>query len=158
MILETERLTLRPWQKTDAESLYLYAKDSAVGPAAGWLPHTSIENSLEIIEHVLSVKETYAVCLKEDSIAIGSIGIMIGKQSSLNLPDCEGEIGYWIGVPFWGQGLMPEACMEIIRHGFEDLGLETLWCGYFDGNENPNECRKSVVFNITIQMKIYIAI
>lgn len=61
MELRTERLILRPWEESDAESLYEYAKDPAVGPIAGWPPHTSVENSLEIIRGVLSEKETYAV-------------------------------------------------------------------------------------------------
>lgn len=59
MELITERLILRPWKETDAESLYKYAKDPAVGPIAGWPVHTSVENSLEIIRNVLSADETY---------------------------------------------------------------------------------------------------
>ena len=96
--------------------------------------HTSVENSREIIRGVLSAEETYAVCLKEDGKAIGSIGLMIGTASNLNLPDTEGEIGYWIGVPFWGQGFIPEAVKELLCHGFEDLKLNKIWCGYFEGN------------------------
>lgn len=141
MILYTERLILRPWADSDAESLYEYARDDRVGPIAGWPVHTSVENSREIIRTVLSVPETYAVCLKEDNKAIGSVGLKIGKKSILDLPDAEGEIGYWIGVPFWGQGLIPEAVREIIRHAFEDLGFETLWCGYFDGNEKSRHAQ-----------------
>ena len=49
MILETERLILRPWDESDAEDLYRYASDPAVGPIAGWPVHTSVENSREII-------------------------------------------------------------------------------------------------------------
>ena len=60
MIIKTERLILRPWEESDAEDLYLYAKDERVGPAAGWLPHTSVENSRKIIKTVLSEPETYA--------------------------------------------------------------------------------------------------
>ena len=48
-MIETERLILRPWLETDAESLYEYAKEPAVGPIAGWPVHSSVENSLEII-------------------------------------------------------------------------------------------------------------
>lgn len=73
MTFETERLILRPWNEVDAESLYEYAKDPLVGPIAGWPVHTSVENSREIIKNVLSADETYAVCLKEDNRAIGSI-------------------------------------------------------------------------------------
>ena len=146
MILYTERLILRPWEDSDAESLYEYARDDRVGPIAGWPVHTSVENSREIIRTVLSVPETYAVCLKEDNKAIGSVGLKIGKKSILDLPDTEGEIGYWIGTPFWGQGLIPEAVREIIRHAFEDLGFETLWCGYFDGNEKSRNAQEKCGF------------
>ena len=59
---------------------------------------------------------------------------MLGKDSNLKLPDHDAELGYWIGVPYWGQGLIPEAAKELIRFGFEDLKLNKIWCGYFDGN------------------------
>lgn len=134
MEFTTERLILRPWQESDAESLYEYAKNPAVGPVAGWPVHTSVDNSREIIRTVLTAEETYAVCLREDKKAIGSIGLMTGKASNLDIAEDEGEIGYWIGVPFWGQGLIPEACRELIRYAFSDLKLKKLWCGYFDGN------------------------
>lgn len=54
--LETQRLLLRPWAESDAEELYRYARDEKVGPVAGWPPHTSVENSLEIIRDVLDRK------------------------------------------------------------------------------------------------------
>ena len=134
LILETERLILRPWAESDAEDLYKYAKDPLIGPIAGFPAHTSIENSREIIKNVLSAPETYAVVLKETGKPVGSIGIMLKDNSNLKLNSDEGEIGYWIGVPYWGKGLIPEAMEEILRYGFEDLSLEKIWCGYFDGN------------------------
>ena len=81
MTFTTERLILRPWEETDAESLYEYARDPRVGPIAGWPVHTSVENSLEIIKNVLSAPETYAVCLKSDNRAIVSIGLISPMQS-----------------------------------------------------------------------------
>lgn len=102
MILETERLLLRPWEERDAEDLYRYASHPDVGPIAGWPVHTSVENSREIIREVLSAPETYAVVLKENGHPVGSIGLMIGETSNIGLPKTEGEIGYWIGVPYWG--------------------------------------------------------
>ena len=131
MILETKRLILRPWCEDDAEDLYKYASDPEVGPPAGWPPHTSVENSREIIRNVLSATETYAVCLKEDGKAIGSIGL---HRNDLAEDDDEYELGYWIGKPFWGQGLIPEAARELLRYAFEDLGMNRIWCGYYDGN------------------------
>ena len=146
MIFSTDRLLLRPWAEADAESLYENARDSRVGPIAGWPVHTGVENSREIIRGVLSAPETYAVCLKEDNRAIGSIGLMVGKQSNLDLPDTEGELGFWIGVPFWGQGLIPEAARALIRRAFADLGLQTLWCGYFDGNGKSRRVQEKCGF------------
>lgn len=135
MILKTDRLILRHWKDEDAEQLYKYAKDPNVGPIAGWPVHTDVQNSRQIIKDVLSAEETYAIVLKDEDLAIGSIGLMVGKKSNLTLGEDEGEIGYWIGVPYWGQGLIPEAVQEIIRHGFQELGLKVIWCGYFDGNK-----------------------
>ena len=146
MILDTKRLILRPWQESDAESLYKYASDPTVGPAAGWPPHTSVENSREIIRDVLSAPETYAVIDRETGCAVGSIGLMIGGASNIGLPETEGEIGYWIGVPYWGQGLIPEAVREMLRYAFEVLQLEKIWCGYFDGNEKSKRVQEKCGF------------
>ena len=134
MILETGRLILRRWEEADAEELYQYAKDPAVGPIAGWPPHTSVENSREIIRDVLTAPETYAVMLKETGKPVGSIGIMFGKNGNAPMGEQEAEIGYWIGVPYWGQGLIPEAVRELLRRCFEDLNCTAVWCGYYDGN------------------------
>ena len=142
----TERLLLRPWLGSDAEDLYQYAKDPAVGPIAGWKPHTSVENSREIIRYILSAEGTYAVCLKSDRKPVGCVGLTVGEASNFHLPDTEGEIGYWIGVPFWGQGLIPEAVREIIRHGFEDMKLDKIWCGYFEGNDRSRRVQEKCGF------------
>lgn len=146
MVLETKRLILRPFAESDAESVYEYAKDPAVGPIAGWYPHTSVENSRQIIRDVLAVPETYALCLKPDNRAIGAVGLMTGGKSNMALQVNEGEIGYWLGAPFWGQGLMPEAVSALIRHAFDDMHLEALWCGYFDGNEKSRRCQEKCGF------------
>ena len=49
---------------------------------------------------------------------LDSIGLMIGEKSNFDIEDDEGEIGYWIGVPYWGMGLIPEAVRELLRRGF----------------------------------------
>ena len=72
---------------------------------------------------------------------------MIGARSDKEIPDTEGEIGYWIGVPFWGKGLIPEAVRELVRHGFEDLNLDKIWCGYFDGNEKSKRVQEKCGFS-----------
>lgn len=146
MTFETQRLILRPWTEDDAEALYRYASDPRVGPAAGWPVHTSVENSRDIIRDVLSAEGTYAVVPKNVGHPVGSVGLMIGSNSNIGLPDTEAEVGYWIGVPFWGQGLIPEAVEALLRHGFETLGLHTIWCGYYDGNEKSARVQEKCGF------------
>ncbi len=145
MLLKTERLGLRPWREEDAHDLYQYAKDPEVGPPAGWPPHTSIENSRQIIRDILSVPETYAVCLKDGKV-IGSIGLMMRDVTTMTDRDDECELGYWIGKPFWGQGLIPEAARELLRHAFEDLGMRAVWCGYYEGNEKSRRVQEKLGF------------
>ena len=64
--MKTKRLVLRKWTEADAESLYEYAKDSEVGPIAGWPPHKSVEESLDVIRNVFNGPECYAICEKEN--------------------------------------------------------------------------------------------
>lgn len=146
MEFTTERLILRPWKETDAESLYEYAKDPDIGPPAGWPVHTDVKHSLEIIRTVFSAPEVYAVCLKEDNKAIGSIGLMLNGDTDMTDKDDECELGYWIGKPFWGKGYIPEAAQRIIRHGFEELGMTTIWCGYYDGNIKSKRVQEKLGF------------
>ena len=134
LTLETKRLILRPWKLDDAEELYEYAKDPLVGPIAGWPVHTSMEYSRMVIQTVFAEPDVYAVVLKQTGKPIGSAGLSIGKASTLEIPEDEGEIGYWLGFPYWGQGMIPEAVKELLRYGFEERGLNKIWCAYFDGN------------------------
>lgn len=146
MYLYTERLILRPWLVTDAEALYVLASDPRVGPAAGWPPHTSVAESERVIRTIFSAPETYAVTLRGDDRPIGCVGLQTGEGSNMPLGEGEAEVGYWIGVPFWGQGLIPEAVAALVRHAFADLGLETLWCGHFDGNDASRRVQEKCGF------------
>ena len=146
MILETERLILRRWEERDAERLYEYAKDPDVGPIAGWPPHQSVEESRGVIQNVLNGKEAYAICLKKDNQAIGTIELKLNGATDLTDREDECELGYWIGKPFWGQGIMPEAAKEMLRHAFEDIAMTKVWCGYYEGNTKSKRVQEKVGF------------
>lgn len=141
MMVTTERLVLRPWREEDAESLYRYACDGQVGPAAGWKPHESVEESRRIIRTVLSQPDTLAVLLRErPEETIGSVGVF-----PTDAPDGKGEpeIGYWIGRPFWGQGFVPEAVRELLRWCFMERGAARVWCGHSRGMTSPAASSRS---------------
>ena len=146
MILETERLILRRWKESDAEDLYIYASNPDVGPIAGWPPHQSVEESLDVIKNVLNGKEAYAICLKEDGKAIGAIELKLNDHTDMTERDDECELGYWLGKLFWGQGFMTEAAREILRHAFEDICMSKVWCGYYEGNAKSKHVQEKVGF------------
>lgn len=147
----TERLILRPWQESDAESLYYYAKNPKVGPAAGWQSHKSVEESLTILKNFLITDndesefapENYAVCLKEDNKAIGSISLKVSEE----IERSEMEIGYWLGVSHWGQGYIPEAAETLIERAFKDVGCTALWCVYTEQNEKSKSVAQKIGFS-----------
>ena len=145
-MLETERLILRRWEKNDAESLYEYAKDPDVGPIAGWPAHRSIEESRDVIKNVFNGKEAYAICLKTDNKAIGAIELKLNGYTDMTERDDECELGYWLGKPFWGQGIVPEAVKEMLRHAFEEIGMTTVWVGYYEGNAKSKRVQEKCGF------------
>lgn len=144
MILETERLILRPWDESDAEECFKYSRDPRVGPAAGWVVHTDVEYSRRVIKEILAVPETYAVVLRSTGLPIGSISLHF--ESDLTGREDECELGYWIGAPYWGMGLATEAAKEMLRHAFLDLGVRTVYAGYYDGNERSKRVQEKCGF------------
>ena len=143
-MIETDRLILRSWQDSDAEALFKYAQDPDIGPIAGWAPHMSVEYSREIIRTVFAAPEIYAVVLKESGEPIGCCGLVSANGfSSAESNGDEAEIGYWIGKPYWGKGLIPEAVKALLARAFYDLKLDAVWCAYYEGNiKSMRVCEK----------------
>ena len=133
-MMKTERITLRHWLDTDAKALYKYASDPEVGPRAGWPPHISEEESLEIIRTVFNNPTTWAIVWNETGEAIGAIGY--GPSCDCSLPAWEGEptVGYWVGKPYWGKGICTEALRLMIAHIRETTVIRSLISGHFTDN------------------------
>ena len=146
MTLETKRLILRRWEEGDAQSMFEYARDPDIGPIAGWPAHQSVDESRDIIMNVLTGKEAYAICLKTDGKPIGTIELKLNGHTDVTERDDECEMGYWLGKPFWGRGIMPEAAAEMLRHAFEDIGMTRVWACYYDGNDKSRRVQEKVGF------------
>ena len=145
-LLVTDRLFLRRWAESDAGALYSYAGNPDVGPIAGWPPHRSVDESLDVIRNVFNAAQAYAICLKTENKPIGAIELKLNGHTDMTDRDDECELGYWLGKPFWGRGIMPEAVREMIRHGFEDIGMNKIWCGYYDGNTRSKRVQEKCGF------------
>ena len=135
MILETQRTLLRPFTEADAADVYAYCKDPQVGPIAGWKPHESLEESKEIIRTVFSAPDVFAVVDRETGHVIGSAGFVTPhKPGNAAHQGRSSEIGYALSPDYWGRGIIPEVVRELLRYGFQDMGLDEIWCTHYEEN------------------------
>jgi len=133
-ILQTERLILRRWQENDAEALYKYASNPDVGPRAGWPPHKSVAESLDVIKNIFSNDETWAIILKETNEAIGAMGYFSQSSSNISIGKDDCEMGYWVGKPYWNQGICTEALQVMLDYCINVKHYENIWSDHFIGN------------------------
>jgi len=133
-LLTTERLSLRPFQPEDAPTVQRLAGDYAIAETTANIPHPYPDGAAEewISTHQEAYQKgqgvTFAIERRADATLLGAIGMTIKKQHRL------GELGYWIGKPFWNQGYATEAAREVIRYGFEVLDLNRIQARHMTKN------------------------
>lgn len=144
--LKSERLVLRPWQQTDLEDFYEYARVDGVGQMAGWEPHENRDKSQMILDHFISGKKTFAICY--GGKVIGSLGVEHTNEEKYpvfrNLR-CR-ELGFVLSKDFWGMGLMPEAVKAVTKWLFETIQLDVITCGYFVWNKQSARVQEKCGF------------
>ena len=153
VVLNSERLILRPWQESDLDDFYAYAKVDGVGQMAGWLPHESIEVSKSILSSFIEGKKVFAI--EYQGKAIGSLGVERYKESLFpELAEQKGrEIGYVLSKEYWGQGLMPEAVNAVLKWLFLKQDLEFVMVGHFDWNHQSRRVIEKCGFKFLMETK-----
>lgn len=149
IVIETERLILRPWAIDDLDDFFEYASVPGVGERAGWAHHENKEKSLEILKRFIEEKKTFAIVYKENNKAIGSLGVeKYGAEEKLSeFFDYQGrEIGFVLAKDYWGKGLMPEAVKAVANYLFNKLNYDFLTCGYYDFNNQSKRVQEKVGF------------
>lgn len=125
--ISTSRLILRPWRESDAEALYKYASDDRVSKMALWPRHTSVEMSRQVIEDFFMPNPSiFAMILRGTCEPIGCIGLVPAGEEHYPLLANEREVGYWIGHPYWGEGLTSEALTALINFCKETRRLDSM--------------------------------
>ncbi len=148
-VIETDRLILRPFCASDLDDFFEYASVDGVGECAGWKHHESKEESQEILNRFIEEDKTFAICLKESGMVIGSLGIeKYGMEEVLT--EFDGyrgrEIGYVLAKEHWGKGVMTEAVSAVVDYLFGELDLDFLICGYYDFNSRSARVQKKCGF------------
>ena len=145
-VLHTQRLTLRPWRQEDLLDFYEYASVDGVGQMAGWLPHSSMEESRMILDMFIREKKTFAIV--HEGKVIGSLGVEEYEEDKLpEFAEKRGrELGFVLAKPYWGQGLMPEAVKAVIRYLLDEMGLDFLVCCHFTDNDQSRRVQEKCGF------------
>ena len=147
--METERILLRHWQESDAETLFKYASDPDVGPRAGWPAHKSVEESREIIRTYFHNDTTWAIVLKETGEAIGCIGYYTHEASNIPIGENDCEVGYWVGKTFWNRGICTEALKMMLNYCIHEKHFENIWADHFTGNPASGKVMEKCGFSDT---------
>ncbi|MGM9868609.1 MAG: GNAT family N-acetyltransferase [Sodaliphilus sp.] len=149
MSIFSHRLLLRLFTDADAEALFALASDPDVGPRAGWQPHQSVEESLQIIRTVFHNPTTWAIVLRETNRLVGAIGY--GPSCDCSLPARPGEptVGYWVGKPFWNRGICTEALRLMIHHVRTTTSIASLISGHFVDNPASGKVMEKCGFTPT---------
>jgi len=115
--LATARLVLRPWQPGDEDALVRYADNPNVAQhLRDTFPHPYTRTAAErwVAYNASLHGPTLDFAITLDGEAVGGIGLL-RKQDIFR---CGLELGYWLGEPFWGRGLIPEAIVAIVDYAF----------------------------------------
>ena len=150
MILKTSRLTLRYWSVDDAECLYHFAKNPHIGPVAGWPPHQSKQDSLNIIKTIFCRDECYAVVM--DDVPIGCAELLLHPDGNHWWGEGSAELGYWIAEEFQGNGYATEACETLIKRAFDDLDVKQIYATFKQDNISSKRVLEKLGFEYYSQL------
>ena len=130
LVLETPRLILRPWEESDIPELVPLIGASEVAATTLRIPHPyREEHAREFIRSEAKQNEQrLSIRLRSDGSLCGGVGL------HPNPGHHHAELGYWLGVPFWGQGYTTEAASAVVRYGFDEIQLHRIFASHFEGN------------------------
>ena len=121
-VLATARLVLRAPRRSDGEAIAALANDRRIAANTARIPHPyAIEDAEQFIAAVNKREGEACFAVTLDGAPIG--------VCSVDLREDGPELGYWLGVPYWGRGFATEAVRALIDHAFGDLEHETLISG-----------------------------
>lgn len=134
-IIELEDIILRPVRYEDYEDMYEYGANENVTKWVRWGPYKSIDDAIYSVERIFLTRperglpSTYAIIYKTDNKMIGTIGF-----PSINFDESWGEIGYVLNENYWHREIVSNAAKEVIKVGFEYLGLNKIIAGHLPEN------------------------
>jgi RimJ/RimL family protein N-acetyltransferase len=139
-MLETPRLRLRPYKESDISELVPLIGTREVAATTLRIAHPYTDQDARVFLELAKDPENIwlAITLRSDGRQLGGIGLRVDQRHQ------HAELGYWLGVPYWGQGYATEAAREMLRHGFETLQLHRIFASHFKHNPASGRILKKI--------------
>lgn len=127
-------VTIRQWTIDDLDNLVQYANNINVwNNLRNYFPHPyTAENGREWLEKVIGAEPVISFAIDLDRVAIGGIGIILNSDVYV----MSAEIGYWLGEPFWGQGIGTEAVRQMVEYVFYYFDIVRIYAEVFEINKS----------------------
>ena len=124
--LETERLLLRKLEYTDKQDIFEYASNPEVSKYMPWEAHGGEIDTLDFLNITYENYNndrpaSWGIVLKSINKIIGTAGF-----ASLDKINLRAEFGYAISQDYWNKGIATEASKEILKYGFNQMGLNRI--------------------------------
>lgn len=149
--LATPRLLLRPYRAGDADALVEHLADFEVSRWLALVPHPYRAADAErfVARKLAPAPEDdhFGLAVELDGRLVGGLGVA-GASTRPSL-------GYWLGRPFWGRGLMTEAVGALIGFLFGRIRLERLESGVFVGNEASLAIQRRLGFEFVGESPVF---
>ena len=135
----------------DASSIAFYADNPRVAAnLRDIFPHPyHLEDAERFLESVSEQEPRTVFAIATESEAIGVIGLTIGED----VHRFTAELGYWLGEPFWGQGIMTDAVRVVVEYGFSELGLLRIYAEPYVGNVGSARVLEKAGFELEGRMR-----
>ena len=131
LIIETERLILRPFELSDAEDMFAMDSNPIVHKYLWQTPSKEIAETIKVIEYLKNQYQEnkigrFATILKKTNEFIGWTGIKYINDHEENGNTNFYDYGYRLDEKFWNKGYATEASIAWLDHGFKEMKIEKM--------------------------------
>ncbi len=132
MEIRLETCTIRSWRKDDAASIVPLADNRAVSRnLRDRFPHPYARKDAKAwIRSARAARPETVFALEVDGHAVGGIGLH--PQGDVHRRAM--EIGYWLGEPYWGRGIVTEAVRALTSYAFETFDVARVYAYVYEWN------------------------
>jgi RimJ/RimL family protein N-acetyltransferase len=142
---------IRSWRTDDAESIAPLANNRKI-----WLnlrdrfPHPyTLEDARNFIRMAREKEPETLFAIEVDGKAIGGIGFIPGTD----VERVSAEIGYWLGEPYWGRGIMTDVVKVVTEYAFEQFGFTRIWAVPYAWNAGSCKVLDKAGYSLECRMK-----